>query len=184
MNKRNIDPLDYASDIMKGLKKSALVTTRRGDEVNTMTVAWGFFGIEWNRLIVNALIRRSRHTHDILEDSTEFALSIPLYGSVTGPETGKIMGHCGSKSGRDTDKVADLGLTLVPGENIGVPGILEVPLTLECRILYRQDQDLTAIPPELLEQYYPLVSGDGPNAVRDGHTMYFGEVLGAYILEK
>ena len=62
MNRRAIDPLDYAVEIMKGLKKAALVTVKRGDEINTMTIAWGFLGIEWNKLIFTAVIRESRHT--------------------------------------------------------------------------------------------------------------------------
>ena len=183
MNRQIIDPLDHAADIMKGLKKAALVTTKRGDQVNTMTVAWGFFGIEWNRLIFNALIRESRHTHGLLEESGEFSVNIPLYAGpdVDGIEVGKIMGHCGSKSGRDTDKIMDMNLTLAPGERIAAPGILEAPLTLECRVLYKQDQDLSAIPSELLDQFYPP---EGSSGQRDYHTMYFGEVLGAHLLQK
>lgn len=45
----------------------------------------------------------------------------------------KILGVCGSKSGRDMDKAKELGLTLVDPEVISVPAVKELPLTLECR---------------------------------------------------
>ena len=47
----------------------------------------------------------------------------------------------GTKSGRDTDKIEDMGLTLVPSEKIDTPAIKEYALTLECRIVYKQLQD-------------------------------------------
>ena len=52
----------------------------------------------------------------------------------------KALGFCGSKSGRDTDKIKELNLTLEKPESISVPGIREFPLTLECRIVYKQLQ--------------------------------------------
>lgn len=183
MDRQTIDPLDYAVEIMKGLRKGALVTTRRGDEVNTMTVAWGFLGIEWNRLIFNALVRESRYTHRLLDESGEFSVNIPLYAGtdIDRKAVGRIMGYCGTKSGRDTDKIADMNLTLFPGDRIAAPGILEAPLTLECRVLYRQDQELSFIPSDILDQFYPP---EGESGDRDYHTMYLGEVVGAFLLEK
>ena len=47
------------------------------------------------------------------------------------PFDNKILGYCGTHSGKDTDKIADLNLTLEEGEKISVPAIAELPLTLE-----------------------------------------------------
>ena len=41
------------------------------------------------------------------------------------------------------DKIAELGLTLENPEVVAAPGIRELPLTLECKVRYIQDQDLS-----------------------------------------
>jgi flavin reductase (DIM6/NTAB) family NADH-FMN oxidoreductase RutF len=96
----------------------------------------------------------------------------------------KILGYCGTKSGRNTDKIADMGLTLEEGESITVPGIKELPLTLECKVIYKQKQDLAAIPEEILARYYPQdVDGSAPGSNRDYHIAYYGEIVNTYIIE-
>ena len=87
----------------------------------------------------------------------------------------KILSYCGSKSGRDTDKIADLGLTLVEPSVISVPAIKELPLTLECRVIYKRHQDSNAIPQEIKDRFYPANTPD------DYHTAYYGEIVAAYI---
>ena len=95
-----------------------------------------------------------------------------------------ILGYCGTKSGRNTDKIADMGLTLEEGESITVPGIKELPLTLECKVIYKQKQDLAAIPEEILARYYPQdVDGSAPGSNRDYHIAYYGEIVNTYIIE-
>jgi len=179
MKKKQIDVIDYISEIIKSVKKGALITTKSGEEVNCMTIAWGQIGIEWNRLIFTTFVRTGRHTHKMLEDSGEFTLNIGMDGKV-----GKILSFCGTKSGAEIDKVSELGLTLVPGTDINAPGIKELPLTLECKIIYSQLQDKTRIPPNIKAANYPQdVPGSYPGSNRDYHTMFFGEIVGAYMVE-
>ena len=91
---------------------------------------------------------------------------------------------CGVKSGRDTDKISDMGLTLVESDFVSVPGIREFPLTLECKVIYKQKQDLSAIPAELLEKYYPQdVSDPDQGHNRDRHVAFYGEIVDSYIIE-
>ena len=52
------------------------------------------------------------------------------------------------------DKIAKAGLTLVEPEVISVPGIQEYPLTLECRVIYRQEQDAPSLPEDIRKQFY------------------------------
>ena len=47
--KREVNPFDYAGDICKALPKGILLTTKCGEEVNTMTIGWGTIGIDWSR---------------------------------------------------------------------------------------------------------------------------------------
>ena len=172
--KRKINPFDYAGDICKALKSGILLTTKRGEEVNTMTIGWGTIGIDWSRPVFIAYVRESRYTKQLLETNKEFTVNIP-YGSVDK----KILGVCGTKSGRDMNKIAELGLTLEEPERVSVPGIREVPLTLECKVIYKQKQDLSAIPEPILSRYYPA----DESGFRDYHYAYYGEILNAYRIE-
>ena len=167
--KKVIDAFDYAGDICKAMKKGILLTTKAEGQVNTMTIGWGTMGIEWGRPMFVAYVRESRYTHEMLERSGEFTVNIPV-----GNVDSKILGVCGTKSGRDMDKIRELNLTLEEPMNISVPGIKELPLTLECKILYRMEQTLDTIPQDIIERYYP--NGDF-------HYAYYGQIVGAYIAE-
>lgn len=106
----------------------------------------------------------------MLDGNPEFTINVPV-----GDYDKKILGVCGSKSGRDIDKIEVAGLTLVEPEVIGVPGIKELPLTLECRVLYRQQQDDDKLCDELRKRFYTLETGD--------HIAYYGEIVAAYVIE-
>lgn len=172
--KQFVEAFDYANVICKALPRGILLTTKADGKVNTMTIGWGKIGIEWGKPIFIAYVRESRHTKQMLEQNGEFTVNVPM-----GPIEGKILGYCGTKSGRDTDKIADLGLTLEEPDKISVPGIAELPLTLECKVIYKQKQDLSAIPEDILAKYYP----SDETGYRDYHYAYYGEILGAYIVK-
>ena len=174
--KQTIDVFDYAGHICKAMKKGILLTTKSADTVNTMTIGWGKIGIEWNRPVFIAYVRETRYTKQLLEENGEFTVNIP-YGDV---DPG-ILSYCGTKSGRNTDKIRDLGLTLVDSDLIQVPGIGQLPLTLECRVIYRQKQDLDQLPQDILQRFYPIVEESG---FRDYHIAYYGEIVNAYLIEK
>ena len=167
--KKYIDAFDYAGPICKALAKGVLLTTAADGKVNTMTIGWGHIGVEWNKPIFVAYVRETRYTKAMLEMNSEFTVNIPVEENEN-----KIIGYCGSKSGRDTDKIADLDLTLIPGEAVSVPAIRELPLTLECKVIYKQEQVKEAIAPDSLEKYYPA---------GDFHTAYYGQITAAYIVE-
>lgn len=172
---RNIDVFDYAGHICKAMKKGILLTTRAGDKVNTMTIGWGTIGIQWNRPIFIAYVRETRYTRELLDQSGEFTVNIP-YGDVDS----NILSYCGKKSGRDTDKIRDLGLTLVDSEILQVPGIQQLPMTLECKVLYQQNQDLSRLPESIIQRFYPETDDRG---FRDYHIAYYGEIVNAYIAQ-
>ena len=55
----------------------------------------------------------------------------------------------------------------------------ELPLTLECKILYRRPQNVEAIPQDILNRYYPA----DENGQRDGHIAYYAQIVDAYVIE-
>jgi flavin reductase (DIM6/NTAB) family NADH-FMN oxidoreductase RutF len=177
--KKIIDPYDYLNEIVKGVKRGALITAKVGDKINPMTIGWGKIGIEWNRLIFTAYVRTGRYTHDMLIEAGEFTVNFEH-----GEKASKILGFCGSKSGKDYDKVKEMNLTLEEGDKIVTPGIKELPLTLECKLIYKQLQDKNELSDEMNAQFYPQdVPSSNPNGNKDYHTMFYGEIVGAYIVE-
>ena len=173
--KKQVKPFDYAGEICKALPKGILITTKNGDFLNSMTIGWGHIGIEWSKPIFVAYVRESRYTKTMLENHGEFTINVPV-----GNVDGNILAVCGRKSGRDMDKIKELGLHLVESDVIAVPGIEELPLTLECKVIYKQKQDLSAIPEDILNRYYPA----DETGFQDYHYAYYGEIVNAYLIEK
>lgn len=172
--KRTVNAFDYAGDICKALKKGILITTKVDDQVNTMTIGWGHIGIEWGRPIFVAYVRETRYTREMLDKCGEFTINVPV-----GELESNILGFCGTKSGRDVNKIEALGLHLEESDVISVPGIRELPLTLECKVIYKQKQDLSAIPADILDRYYPA----DQNGFQDYHYVYYGQIVNAYMVE-
>ena len=172
--KKEINLWEYAGKILEETGKGVLLTTKSGDEVNTMTIGWGILGIEWGKPIFVALVRESRHTKKLLDENPEFTVNVPM-----GQIDKNILGICGTKSGRDMDKIKELGLTLEEGKTVSVPAIKELPLTLECKVIYKQDQDPAAINEENDTKYY----AKGTKNEGDYHTAYYGQITAAYIVE-
>lgn len=125
--KKKIEVFDYAATILNAVKKGVLLTTRANGKVNTMSISWGALGIEWNKPIFTTYVREGRFTRELLDANGEFTVNVPLEGCDS-----SLISKCGTVSGRDVDKIAANGLTLVDGEAVSVPGIKEYPLTLEC----------------------------------------------------
>ena len=126
MTKKKIDIRDYAGEIVRAMQPGILLTTKVGDKVNSMTIGWGTLGIIWEKPVFVAYVRQQRYSRQMLDECREFTINVPL-----GDYDRKILGICGSKSGRDIDKIEAAGLTPVAPEVIGVPGLKELPLTLE-----------------------------------------------------
>ena len=176
--KKEIRAFDYAEHICNSMPKGILLTTKAGDKVNTMTIGWGTIGIEWGRPVFVAYVRVGRHTRQMLDESGEFTINVP-YGEVDS----KILGVCGTKSGRDTDKIAELGLELVDSDVVAVPGIRQLPLTLECKVLCSSLQNIPMLPDEILSRYYPKgVDSSNPGRNEDFHVAYYGEIVNAYLI--
>jgi len=168
--KKHIEAFDYAAQILKGVKHGALITAKADGRVNPMTIGWGSLGTEWNTPVFIAYVRESRFTRELLDKNPEFTVNIPLEGCDK-----KILQLCGTQSGRDVDKVAALNLTLEDGETVSVPGIKELPLTLECKVVYRRLQEARTIAEPHFSRHYPEPV--------DAHYVYYGEITAAYILE-
>lgn len=177
--KQAIEVMDYASEILKAVPKGVLLTTKDGDKVNSMVIGWGTLGFEWARPIFTVFVRDGRFTNGILDKTGEFTISVPR-----GVMDANILRVCGTQSGRNVDKVAAAHLTLEEPEVIRVPGIRQVPLTLECKVIYKQHQDPQAIPEDIRTVSYPQdVDSSFHGANKDYHMAYYGLIVASYIIK-
>ena len=172
--KKFIQVWDYAGQILDAVGKGVLVTAMADGKVNPMTIGWGTLGIEWGKPIFTVFVRQSRYTKELLDKNGEFTINVPL-----GEYDKNIISVCGTKSGRDMDKVAELGLTLEDPETVSVPAIRQLPLTLECKVIYMQAQEPAAIDKACDARYY----AKGTANEGDYHTAYYGQITAAYIVE-
>ena len=173
--------IEYLPKIMTELKKGILVNTKNGNKLNTMTVSWGQIGREWEKFVFTIYIRHTRFTHEQIEASKEFTISIPLERTT---QIAKAIGFCGYRNGKNIDKFTECNLTPVNGLEVHSPAIKEIPLTLECKVIYKQEQEHNNVPQDLYEKFYKNVpSSDGTRTNDDYHTVYYGEIVNAYIVE-
>lgn len=178
--KKTIEVFDYANEILKAVGSGILLTTKNGDKVNSMTIGWGTLGIEWAKPIFTVFVRENRFTKQQLDKNPEFTINIPY-----GEYNKNIIALCGTKTGNDTDKIKELGLSLETPNVISVPGIKELPLTLECKVIYKQMQDKNEVTEENKKKFYPEdVDSSFHGANKDYHMAYYGEIVSAYIIEE
>lgn len=163
--------VNFTENLEKGMSflhtQGAFLTVKSGDKINTMTISWGNVGYEWNRPIFTVLVRKSRYTYDLIENSDDFTVSIPLNENLK-----KALAVCGSKSGRDIDKFKECNLTLEKSENVDTPIIGECELHYECKIVYKQEMNPKFLSNAIVESFYK----DG-----DYHTLYYGEIVATYM---
>ncbi|MFZ5353408.1 MAG: flavin reductase family protein [Bacillota bacterium] len=158
---------DLSKELLEQLQKGAFLTVKSASKVNTMTIAWGSIGFMWNKPIFMTMVRYSRFTYELIENSQDFTISLPLKGQLR-----KELGICGTKSGRELDKIDSCKLKLREGVSSATPILDDCDLHLECRIVYKQAMDELAVSPEIREACYPK---------GDYHILYYGEIVKAYI---
>ena len=143
-----------------------LITAGNEESFNTMTASWGTMGILWHLPIAICYIRPQRYTYIFAERSNYYTLSFFT------DEHRKKLQFCGTKSGREYDKIKETGLTpLITSK--GNIAFEEARMILECKKLYSDD-----IKPEhfiirdLIPKNYPR---------KDFHRFYIGEITSVLI---
>lgn len=138
-----------------------LITAGTAERCNTMTASWGGLGVLWGRPVATCYIRPQRYTREFVEREAYFTLSF------FGEAHRDALKLCGSRSGREVDKVKECGFTVQTAE-CGAPYFGEAELVLVCRKLYRQEMAGDCfLDRAVLEKNYPN---------NDLHTVYIGEI--------
>lgn len=149
-------------------KEWVLITagTKNGG-FNMMTASWGCLGWLWNKPVAVIFVRPERYTHQFVEAGEYVTLSFLGNGS----EAREIYNYCGSKSGRDSDKVQATGLRPVETETGGIT-YKQSRLTLECRKLYKDSIKPECFIDGSIEKWYGEKGGY--------HDVYVLEIVNAY----
>lgn len=145
----------------------ALLTAKDGEGCNPMTISWGGVGELWGKDTATVYVRESRYTKSLMDKESYFSLCF------FGGEQKAALGYCGSKSGRDVDKVKETGFTPVYDE--AAPYFKEATLVLICRKEAKLLLDESSfIDESIMPKWY---------SDHDMHYIYFGEIEKVLISE-
>ena len=140
-----------------------LITAGTKERCNAMTASWGGLGVLWGVPMATAYIRPQRYTKQFVDENEYFTLY--FFSQEYRPQ----LSLCGTKSGRDIDKVKECGFTVAEGAG-GAPYFEQADLVLVCRKRLSMPMDPAAMPEDVKEKCYPA---------SDYHTMYWGEIVEA-----
>lgn len=139
-------------------KRWMLITAGDEKRLNTMTASWGGLGVLWGSDVAFIFVRPNRYTYEFLEKAKGFSLT--FYPE----EYRDKLNLCGSKSGRDIDKVSACGFTV--GMDSGIPYFKQCDTAVFCSKLYAQDIDPKLFLDPSIEKWYE----------NDYHRMYIGKI--------
>ena len=160
-----IDPKSLDLNAFSAIgEKWMLITAGTKEKCNTMTASWGALGVLWGAPMATVYIRPQRYTKEFVDENEYFTLSFF-------PEQYRQqLSLCGTKSGREVDKVKECGFTVAEGEG-GAPYFEQAELVLVCRKRMAVPMDPAAMPEDVKRKWY-----EG-----DYHTMYWGEIVEALV---
>ncbi|MCD8013819.1 MAG: flavin reductase [Lachnospiraceae bacterium] len=142
-------------------KQWLLVTAGKPDgSCNTMTASWGGLGVMWGKDVAFLVIRPQRYTKEFIDSSDTLSISVLPDGYK------KQYGYLGSVSGRDEDKIAKVGLSVIRDGD--TPYFEEARIAMICRKLFAQPYDPDCILDKTVDKnWYPE---------KDYHTLYICEI--------
>lgn len=166
MNLKPVDVKTLSAEVFRVFgENNALLTAGDKTACNTMTIGWCGFGRLWNLPACTVYVRPERYTYQFMEAHDYFTVCI------LPKEKRQVMAVCGTKSGRDIDKIKMCDLTLRYGTG-DAPFFDEAEMVVVCRKLYVQDMK-----PEHVVDHKAI-----DNFYEDAgwHRMYVGQVVEAY----
>lgn len=160
----NLNPMTMISDEWLLITAGSLE-----DGYNTMTACWGHMGAIWGhgKGLPTAIVyvRPQRYTKEFLDRENLYTLSF-FPGKYK-----RQLGYLGTHSGRNEDKIKNVGLTPLFGD--GYTYFSEAKLTLVCRKIYHAPLMESGFADRaIMEDNYPE---------RDFHDMYIGEIIKVFV---
>lgn len=162
--------VEYNENLEKNievLSKGAFLTTKTGNKVNSMSIAWGSIGFMWGKPIFMVMVRPQRYTYGIIEKTNEFTVTIPY------KKMNKEIEFLGKNSGKDINKLLELKIDTVESEKINTPILAVEGMHFECKVVYKTKMNEKNLEEAIKRDKYPL---------EDYHTLYFGEIVSSYTI--
>ena len=136
------------------------------EKSNAMTIGWGGIGTLWGRTALTVYVAEKRYTKEFMDKSEYFTVM------AFDVEHSNVLRYMGTKSGRDGDKAAALGLHTAYTSN-GTPYYTEAEMVIECKIMYAAPFDPQYFKSDAPKRMY----ANFPAGI---HSMYIGEVVNAW----
>ena len=106
---------------------AVIVTCGDMKKSNALTIAWtGTVNSIPPKTYIS--VRPERYSYNIIKQSGEFVINL------VGEDLVKECDYLGVRSGRNEDKLANLGLTVSPATQVSVPMLDKSPVTIECKV--------------------------------------------------
>lgn len=123
---------EYYKEVWKGSVITSplpptLVTCGTVEKPNVFTVAWTGI-VNTQPPVTYISVRPERYSYELIKESGEFVINLPTQELV------RAVDYCGVKSGRNTDKFADMGLTAEKAAEVSAPILVQSPVNIECNV--------------------------------------------------
>ena len=163
---KQIAPDKIPGNIIKMLSEDwMLITAGNKDKFNMMTASWGGLGFLYEKPVTFCFINPTRYTYQLMENNDTYTLSFytEAYRDA--------LKYCGSKSGKDVDKVKGSGLTPITTPT-GSKAFSQAWLVIECRKMVAQSLQSESIADKSLKDNW---------AGKQMHKMFIGEIINVWV---
>lgn len=157
---------DFSDNGFQWFRDAQLLASGNREKSNAMTIGWGGIGTLWGKTAMTVYVAEQRYTKQFMDASEYFTVM------TFGVENSKVLTYMGTKSGRDGDKAAALGLHTAYTPN-GAPYYTEAEMVIECKTMYAAPFDPKYFKSEVPKNRYK-------NFPAGIHSMYIGEVTNAW----
>ena len=164
-----ISPEEFNENIFKLVGKDFTVITA-GEKPNSMVASWGGIGIMFNKPVTWNFLRANRYTLEKMRETGTFTMCW-----FPDQYKGDIM-QFGTKSGRNTDKMAQTKLTPMATPD-GYPAYAEAKIIIECKLIAAS----TVSKDEFYTEEAKTFLQEGYDDAKDWHKLVYGEITNIYI---
>ncbi len=157
---------DFTENGFQWFHDAELLAAGNKEKSNAMTIGWGGIGTLWGRTALTVYVAEKRYTKEFMDQEEYFTVM------TFDVEHSNVLRYMGTKSGRDGDKAAALGLHTAYTAN-GTPYYTEAEMVIECKIMYAAPFDPQYFKSDAPKNMYAHF----PAGI---HSMYIGEVVNAW----
>ncbi len=166
-----IEASDLPDNVIQLIGKEwMLVTAGTKNSYNTMTASWGGIGYIWERPSTFIFIRDTRYTYQFLQREESFTLSF------FDEKYRNALRICGTRSGRDTNKIEEAGLSPLETPS-GLMSFGEARMIIECKKMFVQELDYA----NLTAPYKTKIMEEAYKNESSKHQMFISEITNIWV---